>query len=68
MAEPETNLEMIAQCTQRTYALELTIRSIIKNTNFNTASGKMLAEENLRYSLHHLNAALKFLNKINTKA
>lgn len=68
MTDPDTNLEMIAQCTQRTYALELAIRSIIKNTNFNTASGKMLAEENLRFSLHHLNAALKFLDKMNTKA
>jgi hypothetical protein len=68
MADPDTNLEMIGLCIQRANALELMVQSIINNTNFETNSGKIRTEENLRYSSHHLNAALKFLNKINTKA
>ena len=68
MADADTNLEMIALCIQRANVLESTVQSIINNTDFGNGSGKIRTEENLKYSSHHLNAALKLLNKINTKA
>jgi hypothetical protein len=59
---------MIGQCIQRSNALELTLRSIINNTEFTNSSGKTLANELLKISSDHTTSLLKLLNKSNTKA
>ena len=68
MADPDTNLEMIAQCIQRFTTLQLTLRSIINNTDFTNNEVKMLANDRLRDCSDHTIGLLKMLNKINTMA
>lgn len=68
MTDPDTNLEMIAQCMQRAKALELTVRSIINNTNDTSRRYDNLVRDSLFLSSTYMNETLKLLNKMNTKA
>jgi len=68
MADPDTNLEMVELCIQRANALEITLRSIITNTDFANGAGKTLAEERLKLSSLYMTGLLSLLNKVNTKA
>jgi hypothetical protein len=68
MAEPKTNLEMIRLCIQRANALELTLRSIIDNTEFSSNSHKIYFHAELRDRASHMIAFLSWLEEANTKA
>jgi len=68
MKEKKTNLEMIRLCIQRANALELTTRSIISNTEFDTESQKTYFEDRLRNNSSQTIALLSWLDEVNTKA
>jgi hypothetical protein len=68
MAEPKTNLEMIKLCMQRANALELTLRSIIDNTEFSNKFHKIYFHAELRDKASRMIAFLSWLEEANTKA
>ena len=68
MADPKTNLQMIKLCMQRANALELTLRSIIDNTEFSSESTKTYFEDRLRNNSSQTIALLSWLDEANTEA
>jgi len=68
MADPDTNIEMIRQCMKRSNALELTARSIIDNTKFDSETQKAFFHAKLRDTATHMIALLSWLEERNTKA